>query len=267
MSSKHLINFLIDVNLGDTNMSSYDIQNKTALVTGANRGIGKVIVESFLENGASKVYAGVRTIESANPLIEKYGDRVEAVQIDLAKPESIVSAAEKLKDVEVVVNNAGVLLNSNPLDDNAVDNLSYEMNINVNGLLRMAQAFAPVLKNNGGGVLVQLNSVASIKNFLPFTTYSASKAAAYSVTQGLKDSLAEQGTQVISVHPGPIATDMADAAGIGEIAESPTLVSDGIIAAMNSGEFHVFPDTMARQFQSAYQDYAENIIQANLMEG
>ena len=90
---------------------------------------------------------------------------------------------------------------------------------------------------------MQLNSIASMKNFLPFSTYSASKAAAYSITQGLKDSLAEQGTQVISVHPGPIATDMADDAGIGEIAEPPSLVADSLVAGMENGDFHVFPDT------------------------
>lgn len=246
---------------------SYDIENKTALVTGANRGIGKSIVESFLEKGATKVYAGVRTLATAGPLIKKYGDRVEAIQIDLTKPETIITAAQKAKDVEVVVNNAGVLKNATPLDDGAMDALHFEMEMNVGGLIRMAQAFAPVLKTNGGGAFIQLNSVASIKNFLPFTTYSASKAAAYSVTQGLRDQLSEQGTKVISVHPGPIATDMANDAGLSEIAEPASLVADGIIAALNDGEFHVFPDTMAKQIEGAYHSYAENIVEANIMEG
>ena len=90
------------------------------------------------------------------------------------------------------------------------------MEINVGGPIRMAQAFAPVLKQNGGGALIQLSSVASIKNFVPFSAYSASKAAAYSVTQSLRDLLSEQDTFVMSVHPGPIATDMGDAAGLTE---------------------------------------------------
>ena len=246
---------------------NFDIENKTALVTGANRGIGKSILESFLEKGASKVYAGVRKLSSVDSLIEKYGDRVEAIQIDLAKPETIKAAAEQATDVEVVVNNAGVLKNATPLDSDAIDALNFEMDMNVGGLIRMAQAFAPVLKNNGGGAFIQLNSVASIKNFLPFSTYSASKAAAYSITQGLKDSLSEQGTAVISVHPGPIATDMADNAGLTEIAEPPSIVADGIIAALKNGNFHVFPDTMAKQFEGVYHDYAENIVEADIMEG
>ena len=246
---------------------NYDIKNKTALVTGANRGIGKAILESFLEKGAKKVYACVRTLSTAQSLIEKYGDRVEAIQIDLAKPETISAAAERATDVEVVVNNAGVLKNATPLDAGAIDALHFEMEMNVGGLIRMAQAFAPVLKNNGGGAFIQLNSVASMKNFLPFTTYSASKAAAYSVTQGLKDLLSEQGTAVISVHPGPIATDMSANAGLTEMAEPPSLVADEIVAALNNGNFHVFPDTMAKQIEGAYHSYAENIVEANIMEG
>ena len=245
-----------------------DIKGKIALVTGANRGIGKAIVETFLDAGAAKVYAGVRTLSTAQSLIDKYGDQVEAICIDLGKPETIIEAANHATDVEVVVNNAGVLNNATPLDDNAIDTLNYEMDVNVGGLIRMAQAFKSVLKSNGGGAFIQLNSVASMKNFAPFTTYSASKAAAYSVTQGLKDILmSEQGTLVMSVHPGPIATDMANNAGISEIAEPPRLVGKAIIAGLKQGDFHVFPDTMAKQIGDAYQGYAEAIIEQDLLEG
>jgi NAD(P)-dependent dehydrogenase (short-subunit alcohol dehydrogenase family) len=242
-----------------------DIHDKIALVTGANRGIGKVIAESFLEHGAKKVYAAVRNIASANELIKKYGDRVSAVVIDLTNPQTITDAANIANDAEIVVNNAGVLTCTTSLDSNAIESLNFEMDINVGGLIRMAQAFAPVLKKNGGGALIQLNSIASIKNFTPFTTYCASKAAAYSVTQSLKDLLSEQGTFVMSVHPGPIATDMGDTAGLSEIAEPATLVSDAIIEGLKQGKFHVFPDTMAKHIESAYQHFAENIVEANLM--
>ena len=131
----------------------------------------------------------------------------------------------------------------------------------------MAQAFAPVLKANGGGAFVQLNSVASMKNFADFATYSASKAAAYSITQALRELLGQQGTAVLSVHPGPIATDMSDAAGMSEIAEPPSLVAEGIVAALKAGDFHLFPDSMAKQFGDAYQSFAENIVEADQSEG
>jgi len=241
---------------------SYDVKDKVALITGANRGIGKSIVEVFFDNGAAKVYAAVRNTDSAAELVQKYGERLVPVTLDLEKPETITAAAGLTSDVEIVVNNAGVLRNSSPLADDAIESLAYEMNINVVGLMRMAQAFAPVLKQNGGGAFVQLNSVASLKCFADFATYSASKAAAYSITQGLREVLAEQGTSVISVHPGPIATDMADTAGFMEIAEPASLVADGIVAALKKGEFHCFPDSMAQQVWSAYQGFAENVIEA-----
>ncbi len=243
---------------------NYDIKGKTALVTGANRGIGKAIVESFINNGATKIYAAVRTLDTASPLVQQHGDRVVPVQIDLDKPETIVAAAVTAKDVQVVVNNAGVLRISTPLAADAIESLDFEMKINVSGLIRTAQAFAPVLKANGGGAFVQLNSLVSMKCFANFATYCASKAAAYSITQALRELLGQQGTAVLSVHPGPISTEMGDTAGFSEIAEPPSLVAEGIVAALKAGDFHLFPDSMAKQIGGAYQSFAENIVEADL---
>jgi NAD(P)-dependent dehydrogenase (short-subunit alcohol dehydrogenase family) len=247
------------------NVKGFDVQGKVALVTGANRGIGKAIVDSLIAHGASKIYAAVRTIKSADPLVAAYGNKVVPVHIDLEKPETITAAASNAGDVEVLVNNAGVLGLATPLADDALEKFEYELNINVFGLIRVAKAFAPILKANGGGALVQLNSVASIKNFSDFATYSASKAASYSITQGLRDTLDEQGTLVVSVHPGPIETDMTDGLGFDEMVESPTLVSEAIIEGLRAGEFHVFPDTMAKQVGEQYESFSKNIVEANLM--
>ena len=161
----------------------FEVSGKTALVTGANRGIGKQIVETLLSEGAAKVYAAVRDLDSAQPLVKEHGDKIVPVHLDLAQPDTITDAAETASDVELVISNAGVLKTASPLSDGAIDALTFEMEINVFGLIRMAQAFAPVLKSNGGGVFVQLNSVASLKAFPDFATYCASKAASYSITQ------------------------------------------------------------------------------------
>ncbi|NEP55429.1 MAG: SDR family NAD(P)-dependent oxidoreductase, partial [Moorea sp. SIO3C2] len=194
-------------------------------------------------------------------------EKVVPLYLDLGNPDSIVAAAQTAQDVDVVVNNAGVLKNTTPFSEDAIAAIQYEMDINVYGVIRMAQAFAPVLKSNGGGVFAQLNSVVSMKAFSNFATYSASKAAAYSITQSLRELLEAQGTQVVSVHPGPIATDMGDAAGLTAIAQSPTLVADGILQALQNGDFHVFPDSMAQQIGGAYQGFATNVVEAVMSEG
>ena len=155
----------------------------------------------------------------------------------MERPATIIAASQRAGDVQVVVNNAGVNTRSTPLDMDALDSLNYEMEINVNGLIRMAQAFSPVLKKNGGGVFIQINSVASIKNFVPIATYSASKAAAYSITQALRDMLDKQGTFVMSVHPGPIATDMI--ANVPEVLAIDYVVPDPIKESMNEIYSHL----------------------------
>lgn len=242
---------------------NYDIKDKIILITGANRGIGKAIVESFIKHGAAKVYAAVRKLDSVSPLVEQYGDRVVPIQVDLSEPQSIVAAAQTAKDVQVVVNNAGVFQAGSLLGEDTIAALKFQMNVNVYGLMYMAQVFAPILKANGGGVFTQINSVASLKSHSNSATYCASKAAAYSITQALKELLNEQGTFVLSVHPGPIATDMGDAAGLTEIAEPPLLVAEGIIEALKTGDFHVFPDSMAKQMGNAYKSFAENVVEVS----
>ena len=245
---------------------AFHIEGKVALVTGANRGIGKVIVETLIEGGVAKVYAAVRDPNSAKELVDAYGERVVPVELDLTKPETIAHAAEQASDVNLVVNNAGVLKTASALDDHALDALRFELEGNVFGLLHVAQAFAPVLKANGGGALVQLNSIVSMKTFPQFATYSASKAAAYSITQGLRADLESQGTLVVSVHPGPIATDMGNEAGLSAIAEPPELVAEAIVESLRASNFHAWPDSMAKQLGEAYDSFAKNVIEAELVK-
>lgn len=245
----------------------FDVTGSVALVTGANRGIGKVIVESLVKHGAKQVYAAVRDPASAAPLTASLGGTVKVVELDLSKPATIEAAARHAKDVQLVINNAGVLRAADPFAADAFDALRYELDVNVIGLMHMARAFAPVLQSNGGGAFVQLNSVASLKSFPAFSTYCASKAAAYSITQALRELLAPNGTMVVSVHPGPIATDMAHSAGLGEIADPPEVVAEALIAGLKAGVFHVFPDKMARQFEEAYRGFAQGIIETPMTVG
>ena len=220
---------------------SISVNNKVALVTGANRGIGKAIVESFLKYGAKKVYLAVRDPASTKALEDQFGSKVVTLRADVSDSESIKELARQTKDVDIVVNNAGIMHIASPL---------------------IANAFAGTLEANKGA-LVQLNSIASIKTFTDISTYCASKAASYSLTQGLKDKFAEKGVSVLSVHPGPIATDMGASAGF-DGAPAATVVSEGIITALENGDFHLFPDELAKQFEAAYQSFSDNIVTANL---
>ena len=247
-------------------MASIDIQGKTALVTGANRGIGREIVKGLIEAGAGKVYAAVRSLESADPLIEEHGDRVQAIRFDLGDEAIIEAAAKEASDVDIVIANAGVLKTATAFSDDVYEALQFELDGNLFGRIRTVRAFAPVLKANGGGAFVQLNSVVSVKSFPDFATYCASKAAAYSMTQALRFQLAEQGTSVFSVHPGPIATDMGDAAGLTEVAQPASLVSDAILEAFRTGEFHVWPDDMAKQIAAAYESFSQNVVEMEMSE-
>ena len=241
---------------------SYSIENKITLVTGANRGIGKAIVDAFIKHGAAKVYVGVRSLEKGSALVEQYGDKVVPVEVDYNSPASIEAAAKTASDVQVVVSNAGMLNSTPPLADNVIESFEQELQVNVYGLLRMAKAFAPVLKANGGGAFVQLNSVASLLSFPDFSTYCASKATSYSFTQALRAPFGEQGTALLSVHPGPIATDMAHDAGFEDMVDSVETVSEGIVESLKNGDFHLFPDKMAKDIEKAYTPFAQGVVEA-----
>jgi len=235
------------------------LKEEVALITGANRGIGKSLVAHALKLGVGRVYATSRTEAGLDDLKAAFGDSVKTLLLDLERPDTIRAAAAQAGDTTFVINNAGILDSADALDEHAVRSLEKQLLVNTTGLLHVAQAFAPVLKANGGGALAQLNSVVSIQSLPGAATYSASKAASYSLTLALRQELGAQGTHVISVHPGPIATDMAREAGIHHLGESPEAVSEAVFRALQEKTFHVFPDSVAQQVWQQYESYAASL--------
>jgi NAD(P)-dependent dehydrogenase (short-subunit alcohol dehydrogenase family) len=132
-----------------------DIRGKIALVTGANRGLGRAFAEALLEAGAAKVYAGAR---DPSAVIDP---RVTPLQVDVTSLRDIAAAAVTCTDIEILINNAGAMLATPVVAENSEDVLRREMEVNVFGMLAMSKAFAPVLARNGGGVLVNMLSVVS----------------------------------------------------------------------------------------------------------
>jgi NAD(P)-dependent dehydrogenase (short-subunit alcohol dehydrogenase family) len=179
------------------------IKGLTALVTGANRGLGRTFVQALRDAGCTKIYAAARTIEGA-----ACDAVVEPVQLDITKIGQVSSAATRCHDVSILINNAGVARFVPVLGAPTMDDARLEIETNYLGTLAMCRAFAPVLKRNGGGALVNMLSVVSFFNAPMQGSYCASKAAEWSLTKAVRFELRAQGTLVIGVYAGYIDTDM-----------------------------------------------------------
>ncbi|MBX2835286.1 MAG: SDR family oxidoreductase [Gammaproteobacteria bacterium] len=181
------------------------IKDSTVLVTGANRGIGKSIVAELVKRGAKKVYATARDPSA----IDASAAIVEAHKLDITDRVAITELAAKFSDVDLLINNAGVNRMSAFAASDDINGAREEMEVNYFGTLEMCRAFAPVLKKNGGGVIVNMLSILARVNLPLMGSLCASKAAGLSLVQGLRAELAAQNTGVIAVMPGAVDTDMS----------------------------------------------------------
>jgi NAD(P)-dependent dehydrogenase (short-subunit alcohol dehydrogenase family) len=207
------------------------LTGKTALVTGSNRGIGAALVQALLDAGVRRVYAAARTPQPSND------ERVVSVALDVGDAASIESLAARLKDVDILINNAGVSRGQSLVAAPSLEAAQDEMRINYFGTLAMIRAFAPILRQNGGGAIVNLLSI--LGRVSGGGSYAPSKAAAYSLTQGVRAELAAQGTLVIGVMPGFVDTDMVKHVTAPKI--TPQLVAQSVVDALREGTEDVYP--------------------------
>src|SRR3984885_6376924 len=214
------------------------IDGSVALVTGANRGLGRAYARALVKAGAAKVYGAAR-----NPAqVTEPG--VTPVALDITDPERVAEVAAQCTDVSLLVNNAGVLKYSTFTGAPNLDAARLEMETNYFGTLSMCRAFAPVLAANGGGALVNMLSVTSFYTNPLDASYGASKAAAWSLTNGVRIELAHQGTLVVAVHASFIDTDMAALADVAK--DSPESVARQGFDAAEAGQIEVLADDRTR---------------------
>ncbi len=214
-----------------------EIQGTTVLVTGANRGLGRSLVAALLERGAAKVYAASRNPEPpADP-------RVVALKLDLTDLGTIAAAARHARDATIVINNAGTAAFAGPLDADP-EAVRAEMAVNYDGTFEVVRAFVGALERNGGGAIVNVLSLLSLASTPPMTGYSASKAAAHSLTQALRPVLREKGITVHGVYPAGIDTDML--AGVDVPKTPPRQVAEGLLDGLAADQEDIFPDPNAQ---------------------
>src|SRR3989441_5353943 len=229
-------------------MKAQRIEGAIALVTGANRGIGRALTEALLARGVRKVYATTRHPEALRDLRDK---RLVVVRLDVTDVDQIRAAADAASDVELVFNNAGVVLAKGIADSTVLEQARREMEVNYFGPLQLLHRLAPTLARNGGGAVVNIGSLAGLTSIPFFPTYSASKAALHSLTQAARILLGTQGTSVFGVYPGPVDTDMAREVALPKT--SPRDVAFAILHGIEAGQEDTFPDPFAVDFGRRFE--------------
>jgi NAD(P)-dependent dehydrogenase (short-subunit alcohol dehydrogenase family) len=217
-----------------------NIKGSTVVVTGGQRGLGKAIVEELLRRGAAKVYATARAPKpSSDP-------RVVGLQLDVTNADSVAALAASAPDVEIVINNAGVL-GARKLLDSDIEEVREVFETNYFGALRVAKAFAPILAGNGGGALVD---IASILSWMPGSGgYGDSKAALWSATNSLRLELEKQGTLVVAAHLSFTDTDMTS--GFDAPKNTPGQVARAIVDGIERDDTEVLADDDTRYVKAA----------------
>lgn len=216
------------------------IENCVALVTGANRGIGARLVEELLRRGARRVYACARNPETLPDL----GGSVVPVTLDITDSAQVQAAAALAGDVELLINNAGVLAFGNVLDTD-LELVERDLAVNYVGTLKAVRGFVPVIEGNGGGAIANVLTVVALAPIPGMAAYCASKAAADLMTRALRREVAGRGIDVHGIYPAGVDTDML--AGVEGPKADPAEVAQLIIDGIEAGVRNITPDQVSQQ--------------------
>jgi NAD(P)-dependent dehydrogenase (short-subunit alcohol dehydrogenase family) len=222
-----------------------DYVTSNPAVTGAARGLGRHLVDALLERGAPTVYALAR-----DPSKVRRDPRIVPIAFDLADEQSIHAAAARCADVTLLVNNASTAAFAGPLDADPAA-VRHEMRINYDGTYATIRAFVPILERNGGGCIVNVLSLLSLASTPAMTGYSASKAAAHSLTQALRPVLAGRDIAMHGVYPAGIDTDML--AGVDVPKAPPAEVAARVLDGLAAGDEDIFPDANAQAMSALWR--------------
>ncbi|MGZ3763120.1 MAG: SDR family NAD(P)-dependent oxidoreductase [Mucilaginibacter sp.] len=219
-----------------------EITGKIVLITGANRGIGRALVDEALKRGAKQVYAATRTpFSHPDP-------RVKSLIFDITNQEQIREAAKNVEALDILINNVGVS-SYDDLSDRTV--IEQHLAVNLFGTFDVTQAFLPLLLRSKGAVVNNL-SLLAVAPLLPIASYSISKAAALSMTQSLRTALAAQGVTVHAALTGPVDTDMSRGLDIPKA--SAESVANGIFNGIENVEEDIFPDPMSASIADGWNN-------------
>ncbi|AFY97037.1 SDR family oxidoreductase [Chamaesiphon minutus] len=227
-----------------------NIQDAIALVTGANRGIGYAFVNGLLQAGVTKVYATARKIDSLTAVTALDPRRVIPLQLDVTNHSLVHALPSQAPDVNLLINNAGILAFGNILEV-PTETISSQFNTNFYGSLNMARAFVPVIERNNGGAIVNILTLVALASMPGLAVYNASKAAAWSMTQSLRASVAAKGIAVHGVFPGAVDTQML--AGVDMPKTSPADIVKAVLLGIEAGQEDIFPDPMSDRVYTAWR--------------
>ncbi|MGE8343538.1 putative oxidoreductase [Flavobacterium sp. ACN2] len=219
------------------------------LITGADGDIGKAFIDELLVQNVSKIYITGLNMEKLSLLASYNSDILFPFILDVTNTEQIKAFCALHKDINILINNAGIELKSDFLNLKAHQYAQLEMNINYVGVVNLTNELLPALKSNSNAAIINILSIASLYIIKRLSTYCASKTATHIFTQAIREDLAQYNIKVFGIYPGYVDSKMSDDVEYDKI--SPKELVKNICNDINLDKFNIFPDPMSIAFMNS----------------